>query len=615
MPHINLLSPAEARKIAAGEVIERPAHIIKEIIENALDASATAITLHLAKAGKQQIRIIDNGCGMDEADAQACFLPHATSKIKGVNDLETVETFGFRGEALTSIAAVSRVTLRTRQAGEQVGREVVYTEDRLISIAPIACPVGTELIIEDLFYNTPARKKFLKQDDTEWNAIQQAVFAFCFSHPGVHFKLYHNGKLTLNAPAVATARDRAAQVWDAQTADHFIPLVSTTQDTLTLTGAISDHQFWRYGKTHQFFFVNNRWVKNAEFSKALVRGYLGILPPERFPGAIIFINTNQAELDVNIHPKKEEVRFSRPGLVFTAIMQAVKATLDAAVTKRFTPASMAEVQLPPLHEAFGMPEKRISSPAVPVQYQTAHHEDGTRSEGPMQAITFPPQRPPTSVHYAPEPLFTGIQQELAPTKPIEQAAEVEYRVLGQLMDTYILCARRDELVIIDQHAAHERILYERRTHYFDEAHGITLLFPEVVTLGPALTTHLMEWQGFFAKQGIQFDALGTHEIAVRTSPPQLRGPALAEVLTSAAHFIAEHGSLDRAAFPMKFNEHVHSHMSCKAAVRSGDTLAPAAMQQLINDLMSVENRFVCVHGRPTMWTIAKSELEKKFRRG
>ncbi len=614
MPNIQLLSPSEARKIAAGEVIERPAHMVKELLENAIDAGATSISLYATQAGKTQLRIIDNGCGMDAADARACFLPHATSKIAVLEDLETISTYGFRGEALASIAAISKVTLITKRTTDQLGVKITYTEDTLSSEEQVACSTGTEFIIDDLFYNTPARKKFLKQDETEWNAIQQAVHAFCFSHTHIHFKIYHNHKQQLNAPSVASARDRAAQIWGPDVADFFIPIKSasiTDQLGLHITGFVTNHQFWRYGKTHTNFFVNNRWVKNTELNKALFKGYLGVLPPERFPGALIFFTINQAEIDVNIHPKKEEVRFSKPGIVTTALTNAVKETLNNAVTEHFQAPSVP--RCPEDSTTSFMPEMK------PFPIQQINNPWPMNEHSIAMPDVFDLEQHPASLpiqkHTAVPQIFQP--QEDSPTQLEVTPAATEsppYRVLGQLMNTYILCSHHDELVMIDQHAAHERVLYERRTSFFDEAHGSLLLFPEVITLTASLIQHLLTWQEFFGKQGILFDALGTNEIAIRSAPPQLRGPSLTTVLTDAAYFIEEHGSLDRAAFTSKFNEHVHSHMACKAAVKAGDTLSLPAMEQLIKDLMDVDNRFICVHGRPTLWSLNKQEIEKKFRR-
>lgn len=600
MANIKLLSPSEARKIAAGESIERPAHIVKELIENAIDAGSTAITLHIKQSGKQQIRIVDNGCGMDAIDARACFQPHATSKITSVDDLETIATYGFRGEALASIAAVSMVVLRTKQASDQTGVLISYTEDQLLSTETIACSVGTEIVIEDLFYNMPARKKFLKQDETEWNATQSVVDAFCFSHIGIHFKLYHNEKLVFNAPPVASVRDRAAQGWGTDMAQALIPLAHIDDRTgIAVNGFISNHQFWRYGKTHLCFFVNNRWVKNTELSKALLKGYLNVLPDGRFPAGIIFLTLNQAEIDVNIHPKKEEVRFSKPGIITTAITNAVKETLNAQITQHFVPTTPRTQQ----------PYQAPTSWAIPtydnMPQQSALHKPFV----PLETFSFEP-----AFLSQPIKIVTQEQQAIITSATAGVVQKANYQVLGQVMQTYILCHHQNELIIIDQHAAHERILYERKTHYFDEAHGTQLIFPEVVTLNPMLVEHLLTAQTFFGAQGIIFDALGTHEIAVRTAPPQLRGPSLTELLTDAAHFIAQHGNLDRASFNNKFNEHMHSHMACKAAVRAGCALTQVEMEALINDLMSVDNRFICVHGRPTLWTISKTELEKKFQR-
>jgi DNA mismatch repair protein MutL len=607
MANIHLLKPSEARKIAAGESIERPAHIVKELIENAIDAGATTITLHIKQAGKEQIRIIDNGCGMDAIDAKLCFQSHATSKITSVDDLETIATYGFRGEAMASIAAVSTVSIKTKQACDQIGTAVSYTEDRLLHEQAIGCPVGTEIVIDDLFYNMPARKKFLKQDETEWHAIQQVIDAFCFSHTNIHFKLYHNEKLVFNAPPVASARDRSAQAWGTDVSQALIPINHSDDRTgISITGFISNQQFWRYGKTHQYFFVNKRWIKNSELSKALFKGYLGVLPDGRHPAGILFFTLNQAEIDVNIHPKKEEVRFSKPGLITTAITNATKAALSGQVSVRFTtPENVL------MHPKYAPQSSATHNPWPAATLQKPSQQLPPMAPFvPLESFSFEPAFPPITVQQT-----THTPQVVVP--PVVEISKTEmpmYQILGQIMQTYIVCSHNNELIIVDQHAAHERILYEHRKHYFDEAHGIQLLFPEVITLNPTLVQHLLTAQTFFSSQGIIFDALGTHEVAVRTAPPQLRGPSLAELLTDAAHFIVEHGSLDRASFDNKFNEHMHSHMACKAAVRAGHTLALEEMKALIDNLMQVDNRFICVHGRPTLWSITKTELEKKFKR-
>jgi DNA mismatch repair protein MutL len=265
MDKIKILLPHEAQKIAAGEVIERPANIVKELMENALDAGATQIIIYIEKAGKDLIRLIDNGCGMSANDAHHCFLPHATSKITSLNDLEHIATFGFRGEALASIAAVSTITLQTKLTDTQLGTVVTYSQGTCIQQEACACPQGTDINIKNLFDHIPVRKKFLKQDTTEWHAIQTLIYAFCLSHPSITCKLYHDGKLMLNAPSIAHAHDRASQLWDVNFAQNLIPLKQSEQHPLyhfNIQGFISKHMFWRYGRDAFFFFVNQRWIKN-----------------------------------------------------------------------------------------------------------------------------------------------------------------------------------------------------------------------------------------------------------------------------------------------------------------------------------------------------------------
>ncbi len=620
MAKINLLAPHEARKIAAGEVVERPSNIIKELVENAIDAGATSITLYLEEAGKKLIRLVDNGSGMDQQDARTCFQPHATSKITQLDDLETIVTFGFRGEALASIAAVSNVTLVTKIAGsdeQSLATRVTYTEDRLLDQQAVAGHVGTDISIQDLFYNTPARKKFLKQDETEWNVVQQTMYAFCLSNLNVNFKLFHNSKMMLNAPAVTTLKDRAAQIWGTDIAANLIPCAGDDR-FFAVNGCISHHQFWRYGKTHLFFFVNNRWVKNSEFGKALLKGYLNVLPRDRFPAGIIFITVDSREIDVNIHPKKEEVKVSKPGVLTSLITQCIRETLDARVD------TLGQVSKP--LESF----ETLAGTKAPTSFiRTSGGQEqfaGNLSDY-MTSLTHVGTQPPLILSLSKDGLVgskgMGQGQSLAlqnpltlsPSKGMSATKQVSATtILGQLFNTYILVQKEHELIMVDQHAAHERVLYEKYTEYFDASHGTLLLFPEVVTLTKELVDAILPWQEFFGKQGIQFDALGSRELALRSAPPQLRGPSLRDLITDAAHFVLEHGTLDRTLLTTRFNEHVHSHMACKAAVKAGDVLTQEQMRQLLDDLLLVSNRFICVHGRPTMWTISQQDIEKHFRR-
>lgn len=326
MPKIKQLSSHEAQKIAAGEVVERPANIVKELVENSIDAGSTRISIYIEDGGKKLIRIVDNGYGMDAADAQICFDRHATSKITHVHELETINTFGFRGEALASIAAVSQITLITKEENNLEGTHITIEANNIINTNFIACPTGTDIHINNLFFNVPARKKFLKTTQTEWRAIQLLFNAFCFDYPDIHFTLFSDGKQVLNCPATHTIKNRALQLWENTMHKHFLDISVNTE--ISVNGIISDHQQYRYDRSSIYFFVNKRWVKNHQLSSALLKGYDNVIPHGRYPIAAINITIPLHEVDINIHPRKEEVKFLHPRLVEQAIQNAIKTALE-----------------------------------------------------------------------------------------------------------------------------------------------------------------------------------------------------------------------------------------------------------------------------------------------
>ncbi|MFA6263603.1 MAG: DNA mismatch repair endonuclease MutL [Candidatus Babeliales bacterium] len=587
---IHLLPPHEALKIAAGEVIERPAHVLKELLENSLDAGATTIDIFIEDFGKCLIRVADNGSGMSAEDAEFCFVSHATSKLHHLDDLEHVASYGFRGEALASIAAISKVTLTTKlqsAAADDLGIAIEYSGVEVQKRSQASCGCGTDISVRDLFFNTPVRKKFLKRDETEWNALQTILHAVCLSHPGVHFKLYRDGMCVLNAPGVAHERERALALWDSDVAKNLLPMHPLADDAkISINGSISSPQIWRYGRHYINFFVNGRWVRNSELSKALLKGYAGVLPDKCFPAAAVFITLDRSQVDVNVHPKKEEVRFVQPGVVQAMLTSAVKKTLEQRITQalapmpsRFTPiVTAASMSAPPLHDA--MPY------FAQVRYQSA----------------------------------PVVQNQVNVAMPIvhdqakiEQSTEKRL-IIGQLFATYIVVEKDDAVVIIDQHAAHERVIYEKIKKNYDIQHGIDLLFPELITLDADMIGEMLKHKDFFTRQGIAFDVIGDEKIVVRSAPPQLRGDSLASFIQDVAVFIGEHATLQHDLFAQTFNEYIHAQISCKSAIKAGDVLSHEQMVKLLDDLEAVDNRFICVHGRPTMWCIEKNEFEKKFRR-
>jgi len=612
MGKIQILSPSQALKIAAGEVIERPAHVVKELIENALDANATSVSLYIEDTGKKLIRVVDNGFGMDEDDASACFISHATSKIKSLDDLVSVYSFGFRGEALASIAVISKVTLITKQqdrADDSFGTKVIHSDGEELEAGSAACGHGTDIQVYDLFFNTPVRKKFLKQDETEYNAIQSIFNAFCLSRPDVSFKLYRDNKLVLNAPSVENYKIRSSQIWDYNFSQNLLPLVEKIdspqlqKQKCKISGYISHHQFWRYGRQNIFFFVNGRAVKNADLSKALMKGYLGVLPPKRFPAALVFIEIEQQYIDVNVHPKKEEVRFAHPGAVTTALFSSVKKTLEEYLSSKLHADHSINHEV--TKQADELPERKTATRTEPVF--------SGLDENTFIKPQFSFRRPEQNVS-----LSSFISEKIAPVvlyKQQEVAVTLEtLSIIGQLFKTYILIEKKGELIVVDQHAAHERILYEQYKDSFYQQDGTTLMFPEMIRLQSSHILALLEVKDFFKKQGIDFEQMSNDELVVRTCPPQVKGSSIHELLADAAAFIDEHKSLNKDMFCTKFNEYLHGQMACKSAVKAGDILTLAQMQKLIDDLHLVENRFICVHGRPTMWTLSQFDLEKNFRR-
>ena len=632
MSIIKILAPDQALKIAAGEVIERPANMVKELLENAIDAGATRIALEVLKAGKERIKIVDNGCGMSPDDARMCFLPHATSKITSIDQLESVASFGFRGEALASISSVSKVTLSTRTTQEQVGYCLEYTEGKVVKESDVACNVGTTLCIDDLFYNVPVRKKFLKHDETEWNQIHALFQAFCLSHQSVSFSLSHQHKMVHNVPAAKNLIQRITQLWDFNFSQQLIELVHVekTAAWLTIKGYVSQHHFWRYGKQNIFIFVNNRWIKNPDLVKAIVKGYYNVLPPGKYPAACIFITVDPSMVDINCHPKKEEVRFIKPNTVETALTMAVKKALEDHASSKLVSSGHDKIQSTDSLTDSLYDDELMHSVAEPA---AAYTSSLVQPQASAQSQSLQQER----LQFTPPPIFFSHAQPSVVKAPVDSAVllhtapqqvvarEVEHRdvdahkiingkIIGQLFNTYIMIDQGDTLLMIDQHAAHERILYERYMTRFEEKHGSQLLFPVVVALSKEQCALVLGAREFFCAQGIELDQIGPQEIIIKTTPPDIGDANVKEFITEAALFMQEHEALDQELFRKKLNEHVHSHMACKAAIKAGDALTVEQMVTLVRDLSVTQKRFICIHGRPTMWSIKKLELDKHFRR-
>lgn len=626
MPKIKRLPLHEAQKIAAGEVVDRPANVVKELIENSLDAEATSISVHIEQAGKQLIRVTDNGYGMDEEDALLCFEQHATSKITHVEELQHINTFGFRGEALASIAAVSSITLITKQALAEHGIKLTLKHGTLLNQEIAACTTGTDIAIHNLFENVPARKKFLKTNDTEWRAIVHLVHAFCLDHINVHFKLFHDGRQILNCPATDTLTQRIAQLWDPSVAQSMLPFHATASDrSFTIYGAASHHQYYRYDRSSMYIFVNKRWVKNHQLTNALVKGYQNVLPQGRYPAGCLFIDIDPAHVDINIHPRKEEVLFLHPLKVTTVIQSTIKKLLEDHLSAHLKkPVSLAP-SLPDGHITKQAVSSSQSSSRTFVPFDFDHFfSTATRSLGQQSSITQKSYNFETPTYQKPiitehskitsDESFETSEQEKTPEQQTYLEQQETYTILGQYNKTYILVEHIDGLFIVDQHAAHERILYELFKHRFHEVATSQLLFPIIITLSEHEVSIIEQHNELFQEHGITVQRFGKNQVSVECIPVHLKNSSLDDLFKQAVSWIDELQNLDNSQLFKALHERLHAQMACKAAIKAGDILTHEKMAQLLKDLDRTQNKLTCPHGRPTGWLLSLYELEKKFKR-
>ena len=598
MNRIKQLPPQEAQKIAAGEVVERPANIVKELIENAIDAQATKISIYIEDGGKQLIRILDDGCGMSIEDARLCFNHHATSKINSVDDLVSIDTFGFRGEALSSISSVSRVTLITKEAQSEHGVSLKLEQGIITQESAFSCERGTDITISDLFYNVPARKKFLKTKETEWRKISTLFEAFCLDYIAIHFKLFSEGKLLFNCPAVADVQQRITQLWEHTFAQHMLTVDSVTESGITIHGVISNHQYNRYDRNGLFFFVNSRWVKNYKLSQALLKGYLNVMQPGRFPAAFIFITLDGSQVDINIHPRKEEVQFLHPRLVEQLITKIVKKRLESNLAHHIK----ADSFISPVH--YEMPPLKTQN-----HIMKSYDDISYMSKSAPAPIFIPPFKQTLIEKRDTQPM-ASFQQTIVKDELLEE----HYDLLGQFNKTYILIGKADGLFMIDQHAAHERILYELFAHRFHEVATISLIFPQIIHIAAQDIKMLESHISLLHNNGIGAEIFGDNQLIIQSTPAHLKNINMQELIQQLISWIYEYQHIDKDQFFKTINEKLHAQMACKAAVKAGDSLAASEMQQLIKDLQAIDNRFTCPHGRPTAWLISIYEIEKKFKR-
>ncbi|MDR7427034.1 MAG: DNA mismatch repair endonuclease MutL [Armatimonadota bacterium] len=574
MSRIRVLDRAVAERIAAGEVVERPAAVVKELVENSLDAGARVVTVEVEGAGLRLIRVSDDGCGMDPQDAPLAVQRFATSKIAHVADLERVATYGFRGEALPSIAAVSRLELVTRPPTADLGTRVVVVGGRPPVVSAAGTAPGTVVTVTELFANTPARRKFLKSPGREFALIADAVQRLALAAPAVTFRLRHDGREILVYPA-ATQQERLAQVLGRDLAAAMLPLRGGGGE-MAVGGWVVRPERARPGRQVDYLYVGCRPVHSRMLSRAIVQGYAELMPAGRFPTAVVFLWLDPSLVDVNVHPRKLEVRFNDEHRIFAAVVRAVREALRQPQGLRATPAVRAAPSgLPPavVGEAWsnagpGSPPRAVSPGA------------GTRAVAEMQ------------------PLYPQPAGRLPPLRPV-----------GQMLATYLLAEASDGLVLVDQHAAHERVLYERLLREASAGSAAQLLaVPVPVDLTAAEMAVLDEFLPAAAALGFLLEPFGETTILVRGTPAALTRGAPEDLVRRALGAMVDLRRGDEVL------RHLAIATACHTAVRAGDPMTPEEMEALLRDLAATEDPFTCFHGRPTMVWVSRQTLEHWFLR-
>jgi DNA mismatch repair protein MutL len=665
MGRIHVLSEHVANKIAAGEVVERPASVVKELIENSLDAGATRVRVDIEAGGRTLIHVTDNGCGMVRDDALLAFERHATSKLKNDDDLLSISTLGFRGEALPSIASVSRLRMETRESSEASGTVIEIAGGRILTVEETGLPAGTSISIRDLFFNTPARRKFLKTESTELSHIASLVTHYALAHPEMHWELHAATNAILVAPPVATYSERIYQVFGKETLDELIPLaaqitlervglpepppwrrepeyVAATPGDLRIHGFTSKPEVQKLNRNSIFIFVNGRLIRDKVVMHGILEAYRNIIPPAVSPVVLLFLEMPCTEVDVNVHPSKTEVRFRQQSFVHDFVRDALRSALMAA---RPAPAFASEIHAspsarpaltPPLHEATAQVSQPLPGAAQErgaaadefsvfslIPQQTVAHNQAlpfngsiaVEGNGAVGAAKIAPQSfaAPGSEEVVPE---TASSCAL-PLDGMDDAMDLSMlgtlKPLGQIRDSFILATNPQGLWIIDQHVAHERVLFERiveeRAHRQVETQR--LLMPIIVELKPAQQAIFAEIAGELQRNGFEAEPFGIRTVAIQSAPAGITGEEVAGLL---GELLEQFESEEQALNLEKIRTRIAASIACHAAIKVNMPLDTAKMEWLLAELAKTRYPMTCPHGRPVVLRYSVKDIQKAFKR-
>jgi len=601
MSRIKLLPETLASQVAAGEVVERPASVVKELVENSIDAGARAIEVGIQRGGMSRIRVVDDGCGMDRDDALLSLERHATSKIASAADLVAIGTLGFRGEALPSIASVSRLRLSTREPGAVAGTEILVNGGRIETVRDGGEAPGTQIEVRSLFYNVPARRKFLRSEATEARNIEHQFFLQALAHPEIGFTLVRENNIASQLPVTTSLRDRIRDLYGAKLLDDLLEISLRDRRGIQVQGWIGSAGVSRQTRAQQFVFVNGRAIDSGILSTALREGYHTALMRGQFPVTFLFVDLNPREVDVNVHPAKREVRFRDPASVREAIVEAVQRTLESGRVEwqRKFNAPAAPAAVLPLGPAATRPDGGTTS----VSSQIVGRDSARLSN-------FAPLDQASRADSLNLPRPTDGNR---PEPQIEPRRDQQFQIIGVLNRLYVLMENSDGLVLVDQHAAHERILFEELRRRMEEQ-GVPsqrMLLPQIFSLPPRDAEWVERNVATLQKMGIGVENFGANSFRVDTLPAFLE---IADAAGFLRKVIDELITTSRSSSPLRLGEDMIAKTVCRHAVKANDPLRYPEIEKLIRDLLACDLPYCCPHGRPTMIQISHAELEKKFGR-
>ena len=615
MANIQVLDQITIDKIAAGEVIERPASIVKELVENAIDAKATAVTVEIQDGGISLIRITDNGCGIPQSEVPLAFLRHSTSKIRTVDDLTTVASLGFRGEALSSIAAIAQVELITKTRDSLLGTRYVIEGGREKKLEEVGAKDGTTFLVRQIFYNTPARRKFLKTPMTEASHISELMVRLALSHPEISFEFISNGQSKLHTSGNGKLKDVIYHVFGREITKELLE-VDESISGLKVTGFIGKPLVSRGNRNYENYYINGRYVKSNTIAKAIEDAYKDFTMQHKYPFTVLHFVMDGNDLDVNVHPTKMELRFSRQQEVYNFVYEAIRQSLtEPELIPRVSVPKATEPTPIPVQKEEKKEEKNLDYFMKKMQERvtTYHEKEKQPATIVKEEISYTAEvKNVPDIHMVKE-TQKEEQLNLFDEKLLAKESIIEHKIIGQVFDTYWLVEFQDEMYIIDQHAAHERILYERTLQGMKNRDYTSqyLSPPIILTLSMQEETVLKEQMETFTNIGFEIEAFGESSYAVRAVPDNLFGIAKKDLLIEMLDNLVD--GIHSMNAPDLIAEKVAS-MSCKAAVKGNSRLSRLEVEELIRELLKLENPYHCPHGRPTIIAMTKRDLEKKFKR-